>query len=71
MYVFFVFLFLFFVFFSQSIDSGFLTLFMLSSAFTRFGIISYYVFVSLSVSVFKDFCRGKPFLSCTSVGKEN
>lgn len=67
--VFFCFFVLFF--FSQRIDSGFLTLFLLSSAFTGFGIISFYVFVSPSVSVFKDFCRGKPFLSCTSVGKEN
>lgn len=66
-----LFFFVCFVFFSQSIDSGFLTLFLLSSAFTRFGIISYYVFVSPSVSVFKDFCQWKPFLSCTSVGKEN
>lgn len=53
---------------------AFLTLFLLSSAFTQFGLISLYVsvvFVSLSVSFVKDFCRGKPCLSCTSVGKEN
>lgn len=65
---------LFFCFLIKLSNQAFLALFLLSSAFTRFGLISLYVsvvFVSLSVSFVKDFCRGKPFLSCTSVGKEN
>lgn len=67
-------LFLFF-FNSQSIDSGFfLTLFLLSSAFTQFGLIS----LSTSLlSLYHCLCHllrisveGRVCLSCTSVGKE-
>lgn len=53
---------------------AFLTLFLLPSAFTQFDLSSLFVFgvfVSVSVSFVKDFCRGKPCLSCTSFGKEN
>lgn len=48
---------------------AFLTLFLLSSAFTQSLYVSA-VFVSLSDSFVKSFCQGKPCLSCTSVGKE-
>lgn len=64
-----------FFFNSQSIDSGFfLTLFLLSSAFTQFGLIS----LSTSLlSLYHCLCHllrisveGRVCLSCTSVGKE-
>lgn len=61
-------------FFWLFFDSGFSHLvpvvFCLHSLWT-FSLSVSVVFIPLSVSFVKDFCRGKPCLSCTSFGKES